>query len=208
LSTSIDRLLAQAQQGDRVAMGRLLMLYDQRLRRRLAQRISVNLRRVLSVEDVLQETYGDAYRHVRRFESRGPQAFYNWLAAIAERKLIDAVKAIRASKRSPRPGARRIAADRSTSFLGLARLVDEKGKTPSKAIARQEAVRAVRVALASLPEPCRRAVWLRHIEGKQVSEIAAVLGRTERAVHQLCYRGLQRLREQMGSRSKYLSDSE
>jgi RNA polymerase sigma-70 factor (subfamily 1) len=207
MDPAINRLLTRAKQGDRVAMGRLLMVYDRRLRRRLARRISADLQRVLSVEDVLQETYGDAYRHVRRFESRGPQAFYNWLAAIAERKLIDAVKGLRARKRAPAPGARRIGIDLSTSFLGLARLVDEKGKTPSKVIAREEAVRAMQVGLAALPESCRQAVWLRHIEGKDVSEIAAALGRTERAVHQLCYRGLQRLREQMGSRSKYLSDS-
>ena len=122
--------------------------------------------------------------------------------------MIDAVKALRAAKRPPRERPQPAPTDRSTSFLNLAKFVDKKGKTPSGVVAGEEAVRAVQVALASLPELCRQAVWMRHIEGKRVSEIAAALGRTERAVHQLCYRGLAQLRERMGSRSEYLSDSQ
>jgi RNA polymerase sigma factor (sigma-70 family) len=63
------------------------------------------------------------------------------------------------------------------------------------------------VAVATLPEALRQVVWMCHIEGQSVREIAAALGRTERAVNQLCYRGLLKLREQMGHRSRFLSDS-
>lgn len=200
-------MVQKACKGDRVALGRLLMLYDQRLRRRLDRRIPSDLRATIAAEDVLQETYTQAFRHIERFEPRGEQAFYSWLMAIADHKLADTAKALRAAKRPPPGRAERIPADRSASFLGLVRLIDKKGKTPSRIMARQEAVQAVQVALASLPEPCRRAVWMRHIEGRPAREIAAALGRSERAVHQLCYRGLTRLREEMGSRSKFLSDS-
>ncbi len=205
--SSVDELVAKAKRGDRLAMGRLLMLHDLRLRRRIGGRIGTDLQGVLSAEDVLQDAYAEAYRHIGGLELRGPRAFYNWLAATADRKLADAAKALRAKKRPPRQRARGIATDRSSSFLGLVRLIDRHTRTPSKVLARREAVQAVQVALASLPEPCRRAVWMRHIEGKPVSEIAASLGRTERAVHQLCYRGLTRLREEMGNRSMFLGDS-
>lgn len=207
MGSSVDRLVGRARRGDRVATGRLLMLYDLRLRRRIGRKISAELQGLLSPEDVLQETYSAAYRHIPRLKPREGQAFYNWLAAIADRKLLDAVKTHHAAKRSPRPNARRIAVDRLSSFLGLARLIDRRNKTPSKVVARREAVRAMQVAMASLPELCRQAVWMRHIEGKPVREIAAFLGRTERAVHQLCYRGLMQLRKQMGSRSEFLNDS-
>lgn len=193
--------------GDRVALGRLLLLHDQRLRRRVERRIPADLRSLLSIDDVLQETYIEAHRHIGRLEPRGAQAFHNWLAAIADRKLIDTVKALRAVKRTPPGGGRRLAVDRSTSFLGLAQLIDSRNKTPSGIVARREAVRALQVALASLPGPCRQVVWMRHIENRTPQEIAAAIGRTERAVHQLCYRGLRRLREKMGNRSKFLSDS-
>jgi len=208
MAVSVGELAERAVEGDRIALGRLLVLYDPRLRRRIGRKIGADAgARGLSVEDVLQETYTAGYRHIQRFESRGPEAFYKWLAAIGDHKFLDAVKALRAAKRRPRSGARRIAVDRSTSFLGLAQLLDGRRKTPSGVIARREAVQALQVALASLPSPCRQAVWMRHIDGKSPREIAATLGRTERAVHQLCYRGLAQLRERLGSRSKFLSGS-
>lgn len=207
MATTIVNLVEQASQGNRVALERLLMLFDLRLRRRIGRRLAKNSPAVLSVDDVLQETYTDAFRHIRRLEPRGGEAFYNWLAAIAERKLLDAVRALRTAKRSPPPGARRVASDRGTSLLGLAQLVDPRNKTPSGVVAREEAVKTLQVALARLPEPCRQVVWMHHVENKPAREIAAALGRTERAVNQLCYRGLQQLREEMGSRSRYLGDS-
>ncbi|HUW82702.1 MAG TPA: sigma-70 family RNA polymerase sigma factor [Phycisphaerae bacterium] len=207
MGTAVEKLLKQAQAGDRVALGRLLVAYDQRLRRYLSQRISANFRATVSVDDLLQDTYTEAYSHIDRFDYRGANSFYHWLAKIADHKLLDAVKSQRAAKRMPAGGVRRIGEDRSESLLGLVRLIDSKGKTPSKVVARREAVREMQVALASLPEDCRRAVWLRHIEGRPAREVAGLLGRTEHAVHQLCYRGLLRLREAMGTRGKFLSDS-
>jgi len=206
-SVTFHDLIEQARQGDRVALGRLLIAHDARLRGHISRRISHDLQGLLSVEDVLQETYIEAHRHIGGFEPHGPQAIYRWLAAIADHKLIDAARAAHAAKRPPPHRALTSPVDRSTSFLALAELVDDKGKTPSRVVAGQEAVRSVQVALAALPEACRQAVWMRHIEGQSVSEIATALGRTEHAVHQLCYRGLALLREQMGSRSRYLSDS-
>lgn len=208
MAATVDRLVAQARRGDRVALGRLLLLHDQRLRDRISRRIAADVRGVLSADDVLQDTYAEVYRHIRRFEPSGPRSFFAWLATIADRKLLDSVKGQRAAKRSPPAGAKRVTLDRSTSLLGLVRLVDKKSKTPSRVISRQEAIQALQVALASLPEPCRQVVWMRHIEGKAAREIAVVLGRSEGAVNQLCHRGLQRLRELMGSRSDFLSDSE
>jgi len=205
---SLDTLMKRAVGGDRVAVGRLLMLFDGRLRRRMARKITPNLQAVLSAEDVLQETYIEAYRHVGTFQPRGPDSFYRWLAAIAEHKLLDAGKALRAAKRPPRRRARPIAPDRSSSLLGLVELADGKGRTPSGIASRKEAVQAVQVALAALPPACREALWLRHIEGEPVKDVAAAMGRTERAVHQLCYRGLQLLRKELGSRSRYLGESQ
>ncbi len=206
METALSELVVRATQGDRLALGRLLLFYDLRLRRRIERRISADLRPALAVEDVLQETYAAAHRHVSELEPRGEGAFYAWLAMIADRKLLDAGKARRAAKRTP-PAGRRVEHDRTTSFLGLARLVDERGHSPSGQVARREAVQALQVAVATLPEALRQVVWMCHIEGQSVREIAAALGRTERAVNQLCYRGLLKLREQMGHRSRFLSDS-
>jgi len=205
MDTSRDELVELAASGDRVAMGRLLILTDEPLRKRISRRITADLQGALSAEDVLQETYVEAYKHIGQFEPHGHRAFCRWLTTIADRKLVDLVRALRAAKRPPRHREQRIPDDRSVSFLTLGQLADKHGETPSKVMAGREAVQAVQVALAALPEACRKAIWMRHIEGKPVKEIAAALGRTERAVHQLCYRGLALLREEMGSRSRFLT---
>ena len=208
MGVSADELVEQAAGGDRVAMGRLLMLYDEPLRKRIARRITADLQGALSAEDVLQETYVEAYKHIGRFDPRGHRAFCRWLTTIADNKLVDSVRALRAAKRPPRHREQRAPDDRSASFMTLGQLADKHGETPSRIMAGREAVQAVRVALAALPEACRKALWMRHIEGKPVKETAAALGRTERAVHQLCYRGLILLRAEMGNRSEFLSSSQ
>jgi len=207
MTSPTDQLLENAIRGDSVALGRLLMLHDQRLRRRIDIRMPADLRGTLAPYGVPPGANAEVYPRIRRLEPRGEQAFYRWLVTIVDHKLLDAAKAARAAKRPPPHRARRISAGRSTSFLGLLDLVDEKGKSPSGVIARREAIRAVQAALDALPEPGRQALWMRHIDGRPVREIAAALGRTEHAVEQLCHRGLARLRKEMGSRSKFLSDS-
>lgn len=202
-----DELLERAAHGDSLALGRLLLLHNARLHRHIERRIPANLTSTIAADDVIQEAYTDAYRHVDGLENRGAKAFYNWLATIADRKLIDMIRAAHAAKRPPPAKARRLAADRSSSFAALAQLADEKGRTPSGVASRKEAVQAVQVALAALPEAPRQALWLRYIQGKTVAETAVALGRTQRAVQQLCYRGLRLLREEMGSRSRYLGKS-
>ena len=54
-------------------------------------------------------------------------------------------------------------------------------------------------AMADLPERYRQAVWMVHIEGLAVRDVAAKLERSDRAVHGLCRRGLKLLQEQLES---------
>jgi DNA-directed RNA polymerase specialized sigma24 family protein len=46
---------------------------------------------------------------------------------------------------------------------------------------------------------------LRYLEGLRVAEVAKRIGRSEGAVHMLCTRGLQSLREELGDLSRFLS---
>jgi RNA polymerase sigma-70 factor (ECF subfamily) len=198
----VDSQIEQAKRGDKTAMGRLLMFHDPRLRRRIARRIPSDLHGLMSVEDVLQETYVQAYRQIGCFEDRGADSFYRWLATIADHKLADATKAQRTAKRRPEGGRCYTVGDLSSSLVSLARLADGRSRTPSGIASTKEAEQAVRVALTSLPEACRRALWARYMEGQTVEAVAKALGRTPHAVHQLCHRGLILLREALGSQSR------
>ena len=56
-----------------------------------------------------------------------------------------------------------------------------------------------------LSEEYRRVVQWRFVQGLPVAQVARRLGKSEPAVHMLCHRTLKKLRELMGSPSKYLS---
>jgi RNA polymerase sigma-70 factor (ECF subfamily) len=69
-----------------------------------------------------------------------------------------------------------------------------ESSTPSRKVSRKEAIRAVQVALASLPEAHRQALWLRYMQGLSLEESAKRMGRSPDAVRGLCDRAKQKLR--------------
>ncbi len=73
--------------------------------------------------------------------------------------------------------------------------------TPSQQVIKAE--RALRLAeiLLSLPEPQRRAICLRHMEGLKLEAIAAEMDRTVGSVAGLIDRGLRTLRKTMSEQS-------
>lgn len=66
--------IARAVAGDRSALERLLLDSDERLMREVAGWIPPELASVVSPEDVLQEVYIEAFRHVSGFRPRGDDA--------------------------------------------------------------------------------------------------------------------------------------
>ena len=66
--------------------------YDQ-LQRRIQRKIPAGMRGALTAEDILQTTFVDAWKNIGSFSPDGENAFYRWIATIAERKLTDRVRA-------------------------------------------------------------------------------------------------------------------
>lgn len=79
--------------------------------------------------------------------------------------------------------------------------------TPSRSVSKREAVHAVNEALAAIAPDYRQAISLVHIEGLPVRDAAERMGKTERAVHGLCRRGMKQLQQQLGTASRFLSGS-
>lgn len=198
----------RAVQGDRVALTMLLTQAHDPLAARLARRIPATLRGVIDPDDVLQEAFTDVFRHIEAFEPRDENAFERWLATIVVRRLRNAVRAHRAAKRG---GGRTLvqAPERwDQSVASLLDLIECADRSPSRSVAGREAVATMRAALDRLPQSHREAVQLVYLDGIPVAEAAARLGRTERAIHNLCYKAKLQLRELLGNRSRYLSSSE
>jgi RNA polymerase sigma factor (sigma-70 family) len=59
--------------------------------------------------------------------------------------------------------------------------------------------------VGTLPEDQRRVIEMRFAEEKSVREIAQALGKTEGSIKQLQFRGIQKLREEVGSVARHKS---
>ena len=204
--TQADNRIARARDGDQAALALLLTASRKNLVDRVRRRLPANLQGTVDADDIIQNAHVEVFQHISEFEFRGAESFDRWVATIAIRKLRDAIKRQRSAKR----GGGQTAAPTGgggvqESMIALLDLAAAPGRTPSRCVARLEAVSAVQEALDALPEHYRRAIWHVHIEGRPVSEIARVLGRTDRAVHGLIRRGMKMLREHLGSDSRFLS---
>ncbi len=203
---SESELIVRAVAGDATALERLLLGYYDRLRARIARKLPSALQARVAPEDILQQSLVDVFQAISAFEPRGERSFYRWLATIADHRLQDAIKADRAAKRGGGLAQATIVpgVDWQSSVVDLVELLGESA-TPSRSAARHEALGAVQVGLASLTEPNRLAIQLRYIQGLPVADVARVMNKTPRAVHNLCHRGLKELHTILGRSSQYLT---
>ena len=157
--TVVDEIhLARAKRGDLEALEGLYRLFSEPVFT-LARRLS---RSNEEAEEILQDTFLEMLRSIRRF--RGDGAFGAWL------RRITISKALTVLRRSHRHGtemtasggfvAEPIAAETATEIDGGWRRVD------------------LERALSKLPDAARVIVWLYDVEGLTHGEIAEIFGRT------------------------------
>ncbi|MFM7282828.1 MAG: RNA polymerase sigma factor [Planctomycetia bacterium] len=79
----------------------------------------------------------------------------------------------------------------------LAELADDRASAPFESLEQDDVVRAVRSAIALLPENQRMALILAKYEELPYAEIAGVLGSSEKAVKSLIHRARETLRERL-----------
>lgn len=176
------------------------------LHRYINRKIPARLDRILSTEDILQDTWVSAFRSLPQFKATEPDAFERWLTSIANHRLIDAIRTARRVKRGSKQRLTSTRKGASSSFLSLFGIVASPQPTPSAEFATTEAVRAVRQALEQLPKDRQQAVGLRYIEGRSIADIADAMHKTKSAVHSLLFHGLRQLRERMGNAGRFFSD--
>lgn len=164
-----EKALVEAAQKD---PARFAALYDAHFERIYAY-VLRRVRDRATAEDVTAEVFRHALAAIGSFEWRGVP-FAAWLYRIASNEIADAMqKAAREEPLTIADGPNEDAhiERRATLF----RLVDR------------------------LPADQRRVIVMRFAEEKSIREVAETLGRSEGAVKQLQWRGLQTLRAQMGS---------
>jgi RNA polymerase sigma-70 factor (ECF subfamily) len=185
----IQYLVGRARDGDRSAFDELMHDHRRRLLAFITPRIGEKLRPHLDPEDVLQETFMRAFETIDRFEWRGEDSFFSWLAAVAGHLILNAAK-------KSRPD--RIEVDRTTP---------DGTTSPSSVLRRNERFDRLEDSLRLLTPDQRKALVLARIDGLRAQEIARRMDRSEEAVRQLLTRALRQLRSSFGdTESLHLPD--
>jgi RNA polymerase sigma-70 factor (ECF subfamily) len=125
-------------------------------------------------EDVTAEVFHQALRNLPKFEWRGVP-FAAWLYRIAANAIAD--RALRLSREQT---------------VDAPEQIDENDF--EEAEHRAQVFRLVK----ELPDDQRRVLEMRFVEEKSIAGIAREIGRSEGAVKQLQFRGLQNLRDRIG----------
>jgi RNA polymerase sigma-70 factor, ECF subfamily len=200
------KLIECATDGDREALQQLLWNHYDRLLRHIAPKLDGDLPRLVGIDDIVQETFIQAIRDIRNCQARSDESFAAWLNAIADHRLNDTIKGLHRRKRGG--DWRRAQSPVGTSadaMVELVELISDRRSTPSRFLARREAVQAMQVGIAALPEDQRDAIRLRYLEGKSIAETAAELGCTAAAVNGLVRRAKEALRSALERSSLWLT---
>lgn len=200
-----DSLEVRAINGDADALADLLEQVGPQVRREIAGRIPPKHRAVLSEDDVMQQTYADAFRSIRRFTPLGKGAFRAWLSSLARCNLSDALRMLGCEKRGG--GHHRVEPKaRDDSMVDLFQALSASTTSPSGRAARTEMASSMSEAISRLPESYRKVVELLDLKGLAASEVAREMDRSPGAVFMLRVRAHDRLREMLGAACKFFTD--
>ena len=177
-------LLAKAIAGDGAALEELLAQHGPEVRRRLHGAIGERWQSMLSLDDVMQEAYTDAFLNIGKFVAHGDDAFIAWLTTLARRNLIDAIRILETEKRGGR--RRQIEpAGSDESCVALCERLCTTSSTPSRRAASAETCAALHRAMADLPPSYRTVVQMLDLDAQPVEAVASELGRSVGAVYML-----------------------
>lgn len=170
-SDADERLLVEAAQRDPARFAELYELHFELVYAYIARRV----RDRDAAEDLTSEVFEKALANLKSFEWRGAP-FAAWLIRIAANALADQ------SKRAARETSRSEDAPEPSVKPDMEGIEDR--------------ARLFRL-VSELPADQRRVIVERFVEQRSIREIAQQLGRSEGAIKQLQFRGLQNLRTQM-----------
>lgn len=188
-----DEILRRALEGDAEALGQLLHRHGPDIARKL--RIAPKWTRALTVEDVMQVSYVEAFLRIRTLREPTEPAFRAWLTRIAENNLLDAVRSLSRAKRPDSGDRLTQGASGESSRTLLARVAQPDGPGSATQLGVQESLERLMEAIEKLPETYRAVVRAMDLEERSVSDVSEELGRSPGAIHMLRSRAHDRLRD-------------
>ena len=198
-------LVRRAVAGHEDSLAELLLLHSADLSRYVSAKFPPALLGVISADDIVQQTFVEAWRRIGHFDPDGDACFQTWLTLIARRRAKDAVRAHERLKRGGGDGQQthRTNGNAFESVYDIIEMVSADSHTASKSAVRHEAVLAVQRAIHDLPDRYRQAAELRLLDGKSLEEAAAIMQCSPRVVQGLIDRAKKKLRDMLVSLSRY-----
>lgn len=188
-------------------MKRLYRHYD-RLLLIVKRNLPVWMDRYVDPEDVLQGAFVRAFASIDRFTQRDDQSDFRWLCTITKHYVINLVEFHRAARRHGVGHDISLPNTSDTNAVAILHAIGKGQKTPSQIAADREGISRINHALNALHPAELQAVTLRYVEGHDVQSTANTMGRTPRAIQQLCYRAMKRLCSILRGSSYYSSGTE
>lgn len=195
LPLSHEQLLGRAVAGDRSALELLLLAHYDRLAARIDRALPNSIRSQIGVDDVLQDTFVQAFRDIGGLALSGERAFAAWLDTVADHRLQDALRRARRKKRGGEFRPADPCAPRGSQWMPLVEMLGSDGGTPSQYAAQHEAMLAVQVGMSALPVDQREAIRMHCLDRLSLDETAEAMQRSPGAVRGLVQRGKVALRE-------------
>jgi RNA polymerase sigma-70 factor (ECF subfamily) len=173
---AIERLVAEARNGDTWAFGMIFDHYHEPIYRFIASRIH----RPTDAEDLTQHVFVKALEALPRYEARGIP-FGGWLFRLARNAVIDHVRT----------------RHEHAELDAVVEWAHGDSGPDEIAVVRQE-LDAVGAALATLTDEQREAIELRFFAGLSAREAAEAMGRQEGTIRGLQFRAIAALRRELG----------
>lgn len=204
--SEVEALCVSAATGDEDAITRLIAAHHHRFLGFTIRKIGIDWQGKIDAEDVLQEAYLGVFTGINQFTSQGEDSFYHWVTKIIEHRFLDQVRALRRKKRD---AAREVAFDphQSSKHQAMIDRLMPDFTTASRVMRRQDAVGAMLLCMAKLPDDYRQAVQRLYLDEEPIKQVAADMGKTEDALRRLAGRAVERLAACMGHASRYLSNA-
>ena len=169
-------LMAEAKQGDADAFGKLYELYFVPVFRYILRRVKHRE----TAEDLVQEVFLKVHQAIARFEERGksPLAYF---FTVARNTIIDYWRKN----------------DKVFDDLEMLLEIPHPSDTPEEAAEKAHAAKMIRKTIRRLTHEQQEVIVLKFIDELPNRDIAALLGKTEKAVRQLQCRALKAMRQNL-----------
>ena len=184
---SDDALVAAARCGEKDAFGKLVLRYEPRVFA-VAKRITKNRE---DAEDVVQDAFHNAFRHLRNF--RNESRFSTWLTRIA---VNEALILLRKRRR-----AVEVLAESTDDYVNSASTAfADRGPTPEQSCWQRERMKFLTKAINRLGTTIRKTIVLHDIQEHSMEETARIVGASISAVKSRLSRG----RRELGASARSL----